>query len=218
MSFFLGYNDDDNSDDERLPKAGGTMTGDIDLDGNDIKGIPSVPPTDSSMVSKKYVKDNYVNSSGGTGMTGNSDMNTNIIFNLANDSSLGSAINREYVHSTFLQKSGGTMSGNINLNNNDINNLPSTPPTNSTVISKNYLTKNYSTNTILQSIYLPKFGGRMQAILDMGGRNIIGVPIVPYLNPDAVVVVVGIFKVKIRKISLDYLMTESCRNCVLCSN
>ena len=28
----------------------------------------------------------------------------------------------------------------------------------------------------------------------------------------------GIFKVKIRKISIDYLMTESCRNCVLCSN
>ena len=28
----------------------------------------------------------------------------------------------------------------------------------------------------------------------------------------------GILKVKIRKISIDYLMTESCRNCVLCSN
>ena len=28
----------------------------------------------------------------------------------------------------------------------------------------------------------------------------------------------GIFKVKIRKISIDYLMTESCRNCALCSN
>ena len=43
MSFFLGYNDDDNSDDEHLPKAGGTMSGDIDLDGNDIKGISSIP-------------------------------------------------------------------------------------------------------------------------------------------------------------------------------
>ena len=38
-----------------------------DLDGNDITGISSIPPTDSSIVSKKYVKDNYVNSSGGTG-------------------------------------------------------------------------------------------------------------------------------------------------------
>ena len=62
MSFFLGY------DNEHLPKSCGTMSGDIDLDGNDITGISSIPPTDSSIVSKKYVKDNYVNSSGGTGM------------------------------------------------------------------------------------------------------------------------------------------------------
>ena len=96
-----------------------------------------IPPTDTSVVSKKYVKDNYVNSSGGTGMIGNLDMNTNIIFNLANDSSLASAVNREYVHSTILQKSGGTMKGDINLNNNDINGLPSTPPTNSSAIKKN---------------------------------------------------------------------------------
>ena len=180
MSFFLGYDEGDNSDNEHLSKSGGTMSGDIDLDGNDIIGISSIPPTDSSVTSKKYVKDNYVNSSGGTGMVGNLDMNRNIIFNFANDSSLGSAVNREYVNVSFLQKSGGTMSGNINLNNNDINNLPSTPPTNSSAIRKDYLTKNYSTNPTLQNIYLPKFGGRMQGILDMGNRNITRIPDVTF--------------------------------------
>ena len=72
-------------------------------------------------------------------MVGNLDMNRNMIFNLANVSSLGSAVNREYVHSTFLQKSGGTMTGNINLNNNYITGIPNTPSTNSSAISKNYL-------------------------------------------------------------------------------
>ena len=95
-------------------------------------------------------------------MVGNLDMNRNIIFNLANDSSLGSAVNREYVNVSFLQKAGGIMYGDINLNNNDITNLPSTAPTNSSAIRKDYLTSNYSTNTVLQNIYSPKFGGRMQ--------------------------------------------------------
>ena len=58
---------------------------------------------------------------------------------MSNDSSLGSAVSREYVHSTVLQKSGGTMSGNINLNSNDITGLPNTPSTNSSAISKTYL-------------------------------------------------------------------------------
>ena len=111
-------------------------------------------------------------------MTGNLDMNRNIIFNLANDSSLGSAVNREYVHATFLQKSGGTMSGNINVSNNDIAGLPNAPPTGSSAVSKDYLTKNYTTTQNTMNTYLPKFGGRMQGILDMGGRSIIDVPIV----------------------------------------
>ena len=162
------------------------MTGDIDLDGNNITGISSTPPTDTSIISKKYVKDNYVNSSGGTGVTGNLDMNTNIIFNLANDASLVSAVNREYVHSTFLQKSGGTMKGDINLNGNDINNLPNTPPSNSSAISKDYLTSNYSTSSNIRNTYFTKFGGRMQGILDMGNRNIIGIPDVMFSNCNVV--------------------------------
>ena len=190
MSLFLGYDSDSDSDDY-LAKTGGTMTGDIDLDGNDITGISSVPSTDSSVVSKKYVKDNYVNSSGGTGMVGNLDMNRNIIFNLANDSSLGSAVKREYVHSTFLQKSGGTMSGNINLDRNDITGLPNAPSTSSSAVSKTYLTQNYGTDSDIKKhvrdIYFPKFGGRLQGLLDMNGRNIVGIPDIPYSNSSSVV-------------------------------
>ena len=87
-------------------------------------------------------------------MVVNLDMNRSITFNLANDSSLGSAVNREYVHSTFLQKSGGTMSGNINLNSNDITGLPNTPPTNSSAVSKTYLFLNYIAHSLQYKILI----------------------------------------------------------------
>ena len=51
------------------------MSGDINLNKNDVANILDTLPTDSSVVSKKYVKDDYVNNSGGTGMVGNLDMN-----------------------------------------------------------------------------------------------------------------------------------------------
>ena len=113
MTILLGFKKPDDrrysNKNSYFPKSGGTMSGDINLDGNDITGIANIPLTNTSVVSKRYLTDNYVSNSGGGGMFGNLGMNRNIFFNLANDSSLGSAINREYVHSTFLQKSGGTI-------------------------------------------------------------------------------------------------------------
>ena len=211
MALYLGYKKPKDGDSNNYhEKSDGTMTGHIDLDGNDITGIADNPLTDTSVVSKKYVKDNYVNNSGGTGMTGNLDMNRNIIFNLANDSSLGSAVNREFVHATFLQKAGGTMSGNINMNGNDINGLPNVPPTNSSAASKTYLFTNYLSKTSLTDLdmnnnhilgirninlpnsavtrkyinntFLPKLGGRLQGILYMNNRNINNLPNIPYSN------------------------------------
>ena len=89
MAIFLGFNKfnerDSLDNDNYLSKSGRTMSGDINLNKNDITNILDTPPTDSSTVSKKYVKDNYVNNSGGTGMVGNLGMNRNIIFNLANE-------------------------------------------------------------------------------------------------------------------------------------
>ena len=118
------------------------MSGDIDLDGNDITGIANVPPTNSSIVNKKYLTDNYVASSSGD-MFGNLNMNRNIVFNLANGSSLGSAVNREYVHATFLQKSSGIMKGDIDLNQNDIINISDTPSTDTNIVNKKYVVDNY---------------------------------------------------------------------------
>ena len=40
----------------------------INLNQNDITNISDTPPTDTSVVSKKYVADNYVSRSGGSGI------------------------------------------------------------------------------------------------------------------------------------------------------
>ena len=137
-------------------------------------------------------------------------MNCNIIFNLANNSSLGSAVNREYVHATFFQKSGGTMSGDIDLNKNDIIHIPDTPETNSSIVNKKYVSDNYlpksisdpidmKDNAILNlannssplstmskqyahNIFLPKLGGRMQGPIDMSNRNITNIPDIVSVN------------------------------------
>ena len=114
MAIFLGFKKQ-NDIGNYLPKSSGTMSGDIDLDGNDITGIANIPSTNSSIIIKKYLTDNYITSFSGD-MFGNLNMNRNIVFNLANNSSLGSAVNREYVHATFLQTSGGIMKGDIDLN------------------------------------------------------------------------------------------------------
>lgn len=41
--------------DAALPKAGGTMTGDISMGGNEVTGLPATPTLSSSAVSKAYV-------------------------------------------------------------------------------------------------------------------------------------------------------------------
>ena len=81
-------------------------------------------------------------------------MNRIIVFDLANDSSLRSAVNREYVHVTFLQKSGETMKGDIDLNQNDIINIPNTLPTDTSIVNKKYIADNYLPKTISNSIDL----------------------------------------------------------------
>ena len=69
-------------DDEikKVPLSGGgastsgfSMTGDLEMQQNDVLNLPDVPSRDHSAVSKKYVTDNFCNTSGDT-ITGNLNM------------------------------------------------------------------------------------------------------------------------------------------------
>ena len=102
-------------------------------------------------------------------------MNDNYILNLKDPIFPDYATNKKYVDDNFLEKSGGTLTGNINMNNNEINNLGNSPSLKSPV------TKKYVNDT-----FFPKLGGKLQGILDMNNRNINNIPDIRYSNSSAV--------------------------------
>lgn len=83
-----------------LSTNGGTMTGDINMDGRKITGLVD-PVEDSDAVRKRYVDAKFVQSVNGD--TPDPDGNVEI---------------------DALLRSGGIMNGNINMNNHTIGNLP----------------------------------------------------------------------------------------------
>ena len=59
MAIFLGFNksnERDSLDNDNYLSKYGTMSGDINLNKNDITNILNTPPTDSSVVNKKLCK------------------------------------------------------------------------------------------------------------------------------------------------------------------
>jgi hypothetical protein len=97
-----------------LPLNGGLMTGDIHMNGNRI--IYTVPP----LYASEIVTKNYVDSQ--------IDLVTTNIENDAGEK--------------FLQKIGGIMSGNINMNSNKIINVGS-PTANNDAVNKEYIYENF---------------------------------------------------------------------------
>ena len=137
ISWILRPTSKDNSDEKEtyLPKSGKKLSGDIDLNQNDITNIPNTPATNSSVVNKKYVNDNYLPKS----VTESIDMGKYAILSLPDISSLSSAANKQYVHNTFLPKLSGRMSGTLNMNRNNITNISDFVSEDSSVVNKKYV-------------------------------------------------------------------------------
>jgi hypothetical protein len=118
-----------------LPLSGGTMTGVINMNGNDITGLPNVPPASSSASSKVYVDtalDGYLPLAGGT-MTGSLLMGGSRIQGVATPLLGTDAPNKAYVDSqvaTALPLTGGTLTGSLST------------PANITCATLNYTTLN----------------------------------------------------------------------------
>ena len=147
---------DTNIDSDKVSKSGDTMTGDLDMSGNLIKGLPIISPpityvgdeATSWTQTVGIVQDAtsiLVHKSGDT-MTGNLDMSGNRVMNVpyapANTSD---AANAAYViqgdldveQKTVLRDGTQAMTGNLNMDDHFINNL--TNPVN----AQDAATKNY---------------------------------------------------------------------------
>ena len=168
--------------DNSISLAGGlsiTMQGDIDMQGHEVKGLAD-PTNDDMAASEGFVESNFLDLAGGT-MVGSIDMGSNDITNLPNTPPTNnSAASKKYVDDKIAKvpsggggsgasTSGFSMTGNINMQQNEVLNLPDVPSQDHSAVSKKYVTDNFCNTS----------GDTMTGVLNMGGheiKNIAGNP------------------------------------------
>jgi hypothetical protein len=131
-----------------VDKNGFTMKGDIEMDGNEVKGL-GAPTDDTSAVTKKWVDDEIVKQASVTiqpaGFTMNGDINMggNVITNVTPGSDANNAATLDYVRSQSIKHLplDGTraMSGNLNMGSNEIKALGN-PTTSRSAVTLEYMT------------------------------------------------------------------------------
>lgn len=162
----------------------------VNLHNNKIVSL-ATPTSNYDAATKKYVDDVFgsitiPNTSNYLLKTG--DVMTGGYLTLANSPTNDShAATKKYVDDKvgtfpnvtgYLPLSGGTMTGNVNLNNKVISNVP-TPVANSDAVNKKYVD-----DKLISSSYLPLAGGTMTGNIDLNSKVISNVPI-PTLSGDA---------------------------------
>ena len=124
--------------------------------------------------------------SGIASMAGNLNMNSHKITNLLDPTTNQDGTTKNYVDSNYLNLTGGTLTGSLNLGdgttNNKISNVAD-PTSNQDVVTKNYLTSNYSPTTTLNN-YLTLVGGTMTGVINMNSHKITNL-LDPTTNQDA---------------------------------
>ena len=153
---------------EYLPLSGGTMTGPIAMGNSKITGLAA--PTDPADAVTKGYADQKLPIAGGT-MTGAINMGNKGINNLLYPVADGDASNKKYVDdqiatvegsvSAALPLAGGTMQGNILMDNHKITGLP-TPTENSDVATKQYVDEHTPTGD-----FVSKAGDTMTGSLEV---------------------------------------------------
>lgn len=139
-------------DEYALSKAGGTMSGAINMNGNKITNLPA-PADLADAATKEYVdtaiadipKGEYLEKSGGA-MTGAIDMGANKVTNLANPTEIKDAATKGYVDTAiegiptdnYLETTGGTMTGNIDMEGATVTGVP-TPVNDGDAANKAYV-------------------------------------------------------------------------------
>ena len=157
-----------------LSVTGLTMQGDIDMNGNEIKGLAD-PINDDMAASKGFVESNFLDLAGGT-MVGDIDMGGHKITNLLRTPTTDlSAVTKKWVTDEFPTKQevlgGFTLTGSLNLSGNEIYGLPDVPTTDNSAMSKKYVDSKITTGSGASGASTSGF--TMQADINMGGYEVI---------------------------------------------
>ena len=133
-----------------VDKNGFTMKGDIEMDGNEVKGL-GAPTDDTSAVTKKWVDDEIVKQAAitiqpaGFTMTGDINMGGNEVVNLGDPTTGKSAVHRDWVvgklNSPIINLD---IAGDIDMKTHEIKNLGD-PTTNKSAVSKGWFTPRLNT-------------------------------------------------------------------------
>ena len=114
------------------------MTGNINMPQNEVLNLPDAPSRDHSAVNKKYVINNFCNTSGDT-MTGVLNMGGHEITNIAsNPTTDQSVVSKKYVEDNFLS-SRGTMTDDLNMGGYEVIGLSGVPSFTNSAASKKYV-------------------------------------------------------------------------------
>ena len=110
----------------KLNLAGGTMSGAINMDNNDLTNVRTLYTSSEGSLGSPYLNTDHIGQYNGSDVKLSSDINaqnTQKIINLPAPTADGDAANKTYVDdntSNKLPLAGGTMSGNINMGDNDV--------------------------------------------------------------------------------------------------
>ncbi len=163
-----------------LPTTGGTLTGDLSLDGNLITDL-ATPILDTDAANKAYVDsisidtsilDGYLALTGGT-LTGDLSLDGNFITNLATPSNNQDAATKGYVDgqvALYLPLTGGALIGDISMGFNSITNL--LDPVNPQDAATKAYADSITLDTSILDGYLSLSGGTMSGNISMGDNYI----------------------------------------------
>lgn len=121
--------DENNPEGNYLPLSGGTLTGDVDLNNNDLNNVGYITGTSSDSLNISSPQAVTLNAG-----TGKINANNKKIESVATPTSTNDAANKQYVDNAvgmvnpdgkYLPLSGGTITGDINANGNNIRNIRS---------------------------------------------------------------------------------------------
>ena len=119
----------------------------FDMNNNFIQNV-ATPTSSHQATNKGYCDYNFLNRQKGGIIMGPLSMNRNDLIGIPDTPKFGySAVNKNYVDGEFVKKTGDTMSGVLNMNNNLITNLKS-PTGDNDAVNKGYLNQKISKSYI----------------------------------------------------------------------